>query len=91
MKEDVPTVVPALCMEYSRPDCLSKRWTCATSPETDAVGVPRGIRQKSAMHAGGVGRVVRSVDDAIFWCLCLWGQWMCDGGVVTTNVLEAGR
>jgi len=24
------------------------------------VGVPRGIRQKSAMHAGGVARFVRS-------------------------------
>lgn len=62
---DVPTVVPALCIEYSSPDCLRSRWTCATSLDTDAVGVPSGMRQKSAMQAGGVGRFVRSFDDAM--------------------------
>jgi hypothetical protein len=62
----VPTVVPAECIVYSNPLFLSTRWTCATSLETDAVGVPRGMRQKSAMHAGGVARFVRSSEDDIF-------------------------
>jgi hypothetical protein len=51
---------------YSNPLFLSTRWTCATSFETDAVGVPSGMRQKSAMHAGGVDRFVRSSEDDIF-------------------------
>lgn len=29
------------------------------------MGVPRGIRQKSAIHAGGVGRLVKSFGDVI--------------------------
>ena len=56
----IPTVVPAECIEYSSPLCLRSRWTCATSFDTEAVGVPSGMRQKSAMQAGGVGNLVRS-------------------------------
>ena len=44
---DLPRVVPAECMEYLMPDFLSRRWTWATSWETEAVGVPMGTRQKS--------------------------------------------
>ena len=43
----LPTVVPAECMEYLTPDFLSRRWTEATSLETEVVGVPMGMRQKS--------------------------------------------
>jgi len=39
--------VPALCMWYVSPVAASTRWTWATSVETEAVGVPRGMRQKS--------------------------------------------
>lgn len=60
---DVPTVVPAECIEYSNPLFLSKRWTSATSLLTEAVGVPSGMRQKSATQDGGVLRFVRSSDD----------------------------
>lgn len=45
--QNVPRVVPALCMVYLMPDFFSSFWTWATSLETLAVGVPRGIRQKS--------------------------------------------
>lgn len=43
----IPTVVPAECMEYFRPHFFSSRCTDATSLDTDAVGVPSGMRQKS--------------------------------------------
>jgi len=58
---DTPTVVPAECIEYSKPHCFSSLCTWATSLDTDAVGVPMGMRQKSATHAGGVGRLDKSV------------------------------
>jgi hypothetical protein len=56
----VPTVVPAECMPYTNPLFWSNLCTSATSLLTDAVGVPSGIIQKSAMHAGGVASVVGS-------------------------------
>lgn len=59
-----PTVVPAECIENLRPDFWSRRWTAATSFETEAVGVPRGMRQKSAVHAGGVERAEGGVSEA---------------------------
>jgi hypothetical protein len=68
-QRDVPTVVPAECIEQFSPLFLRRRWTCATSFETDAVGVPSGIRQKSAVHDGGVGRSVKSSEDAMPRCL----------------------
>jgi hypothetical protein len=58
----IPTVVPAECIVYSNPLFLSRRCTSATSLETDAVGVPRGMRQKSAMQDGGVWSIVGSFD-----------------------------
>jgi hypothetical protein len=56
--DSLPSVVPAECMLYFTPERLSKRWTAAISLETDAVGVPMGMRQKSAVQEEGVGRVV---------------------------------
>lgn len=47
MREDTPSVVPAECMWYITPDFWSRRCTAATSFETEAVGVPMGMRQKS--------------------------------------------
>ena len=41
------------------------RWTSATSFDTEAVGVPSGMRQKSAMHDGGVFKSERTPVDAI--------------------------
>lgn len=67
-RTDVPTVVPAECIEYSSPLFFSRRCTSATSLDTDAVGVPRGMRQKSAIHAGGVFKFVKSLEDAILRC-----------------------
>jgi hypothetical protein len=55
-----PSVVPAECIAYLTPLCLRRRWTAAISAETEAVGVPIGIRQKSAVAFGGVGSVVGS-------------------------------
>jgi hypothetical protein len=43
----VPSVVPALCIVYWILDFLSRRWTAATSDETEAEGVPMGMMQKS--------------------------------------------
>jgi hypothetical protein len=43
----VPNVVPALCIVYSTLLFFSRRWTAATSLETEAEGVPMGMRQKS--------------------------------------------
>lgn len=44
----IPNVVPALCMVYFTLLFLSRRWTAATSLDTEAEGVPIGMRQKSA-------------------------------------------
>jgi hypothetical protein len=58
---DVPNVVPALCIVYWILLFLSSRWTAATSLETEAVGVPMGMMQKSvrllfiAIHVCGTG------------------------------------
>jgi hypothetical protein len=41
--------VPALCIVYWILLFLSRRWTAATSLETEAEGVPMGIMQKSVM------------------------------------------
>jgi hypothetical protein len=61
----LPSVVPAECIEYSSPLFLRSRWTSATSLDTDAVGVPSGMRQKSAVHDGGVASLLRSSEDAM--------------------------
>ena len=53
----LPTVVPAECILYFNPDCFMRRWTSAICAETEAVGVPIGIKQKSAVHFGGVERL----------------------------------
>jgi hypothetical protein len=50
----IPTVVPAELMEKTRPLRLSSRCTSAISAETDALPVPIGTKQKSAIHADGV-------------------------------------
>jgi hypothetical protein len=55
-----PSVVPAECIEYFTPETFNNFCTSAISAETDAVGVPIGMRQKSAVHFGGVARVDRS-------------------------------
>jgi hypothetical protein len=45
---DLPRVVPALCIVYWMfLAFFNRRWTAATSFETEAVGVPIGMRQKS--------------------------------------------
>ena len=55
-------VVPAECIEYLMfGDFFNNRWTSAISLDTEAVGVPMGIRQKSAMQAAGVLRSVKSM------------------------------
>ena len=41
-------------MVYLRDDCFRRRWTSAICEETEAVGVPKGMRQKSAVAFGGV-------------------------------------
>jgi hypothetical protein len=55
--ENLPTVVPAECILYLSPLCFKSLWTSAICCETDAVGVPRGMRQKSAVHLAGVSMV----------------------------------
>src|SRR5436189_4575962 len=57
----LPTVVPAECKVYVKPDFFKSLCTSATSFETDAVGVPNGMRQKSAIHDGGVARSDREI------------------------------
>ena len=42
-----PSVVPALCIVYWTLLFLRRRCTAATSLETEAEGVPMGMRQKS--------------------------------------------
>jgi hypothetical protein len=49
-------------MLYFRPLAFIKRCTSAICAETDAVGVPNGIKQKSAVHFGGVASSVKSCD-----------------------------
>lgn len=50
----LPNVVPALCMVYWMfLAFFNKRWTAATSLETEAVGVPIGMRQKSVFFSKG--------------------------------------
>jgi hypothetical protein len=51
---------------YFRPPFFIKRWTSAICFETEAVGVPIGMRQKSAVHFGGVARSMMS-DDIVDW------------------------
>ena len=47
---DLPRVVPALCIVYWMfLAFFNRRWTAATSLETEAVGVPIGMRQKSVV------------------------------------------
>ena len=58
-------MVPAECIEKCSPDFFNNRCTSATSFDTEAVGVPIGTRQKSAVQDGGVVRVDRSVDDIL--------------------------
>lgn len=52
---------------YFNPDLFNSLCTSATSLDTEAVGVPSGMRQKSAVHDAGVERVVGSfvVDDMV--------------------------
>lgn len=52
-------------MLYLSPDFLSSLWTSAICADTDAVGVPSGIKQKSAVALGGVARVERSMSDMV--------------------------
>lgn len=52
----LPTVVPAECIVYFKPLFFSNLCTSAICADTLAVGVPRGIRQKSAVAFGGVFR-----------------------------------
>jgi hypothetical protein len=52
--EQLTTVVPAECILYDSPDVFISRCTSAICAETEAVGVPMGMRQKSAVHFGGV-------------------------------------
>jgi hypothetical protein len=56
----IPNVVPAECILYFTPDRFNSLCTAATSFETDAVGVPNGMIQKSAVHDDGVGSFVGS-------------------------------
>ena len=49
----LPRVVPALCIVYSMfLHFFNRRWTAATSLETEAEGVPMGIMQKSVFDCG---------------------------------------
>ena len=57
-----PTVVPAECIEYFNSLFFINLWTSAICADTEAVGVPSGMRQKSAVHLAGVARSFRSVD-----------------------------
>lgn len=47
---------------YSKPLFFTIRCTSATSFETEAVGVPKGIKQKSARHFFGVAMVSEDLD-----------------------------
>jgi len=58
--DDTPSVVPALCIVYSTLLFLSRRCTAATSLETEAEGVPMGMRQKSDVSFDSV---------SIQWCV----------------------
>ena len=52
----IPTVVPAELMEKTKPLRFSSLCTSAISADTEALPVPIGTRQKSAIHAEGVCR-----------------------------------
>jgi hypothetical protein len=43
-------------MLYDRPDVFIRRWTSAIWAAIEAVDVPMGMRQKSAVHSAGVAR-----------------------------------
>lgn len=60
-------MVPAECMEYFSPLFLSSRCTSATSLDTLAVGVPKGIRQKSFEYFSPVSHQNASVS----YLLCM--------------------
>lgn len=73
----IPTVVPAECMLYFNPDFFISLCTSAICADTDAVGVPMGIKQKSAVALAGVERVEISMSDILseessesIKCLC---------------------
>jgi hypothetical protein len=53
-------------MLYLIPDFFSNLCTAATSFDTEAVGVPMGMRQKSAVHAEGVGKFKESFSAICF-------------------------
>ena len=57
-EHNLPNVEPAECMLYFNPLFFSSRWTSAICADTEAVGVPSGMRQKSAVHFGGVPRLI---------------------------------
>lgn len=67
---NVPTVVPAECMEYSRPLDFMRRCTAATSEETLAVGVP--IWLLSAYYLEDI----RCDIDLMVWvrCITYWNE-----------------
>ena len=54
VSEELTIVVPAECMLYERPEVFINLCTSAIWAETEAVDVPMGIRQKSAVHFCGV-------------------------------------
>lgn len=56
--------MPAECIEYLTPLAFSRRWTSAISADTEADGVPMGMRQKSAVHLGGVPSWDMADDDS---------------------------
>ena len=72
-EQNIPNVVPAECMLYLTPLFFINRWTSAICFDTLAVGVPIGIRQKSAVHFGGVESVVVSVEgvDILLYYTCV--------------------
>ena len=71
MWQHLPTVVPAECMLYFKPLLFNNRWTSAICTDTEAVGVPSGMRQKSAVHFGGVSTLMVS-DDILCWRMLPW-------------------
>ena len=70
---NAPSVVPALCIVYETLLFLSRRCTAATSLETEAEGVPIGMRQKSV-----VGLFVNKMFNSM---VCLHGQNETNGWI----------
>ena len=66
--QEPSSVVPAERIEYLIPVVFRKRCTSATCSDTEAVGVPIGTKQKSAVHLGGV-----EIDDMV-------SVWVQSGG-----------